>query len=30
MKLLKDQGETVYRIGSIEPRKEGVAPTVVF
>lgn len=30
MKLLENQGETVYRIGSIEPRKESIAPTVVF
>jgi len=30
MKLLTEAGETPYRIGSIEPRKEGVAPTVVF
>jgi phosphoribosylformylglycinamidine cyclo-ligase len=30
MKFLKEQGETVYRLGSIEPRKEGIAPTVVY
>jgi phosphoribosylformylglycinamidine cyclo-ligase len=30
MKLLTEAGETVYRIGSIEPRKEGAPHTVVF
>ena len=30
MNLLKAQGETCYRIGSIEPRTDGIAPTVVL
>ncbi|HKO88264.1 MAG TPA: phosphoribosylformylglycinamidine cyclo-ligase [Burkholderiales bacterium] len=30
MQILKAQGETCYRIGSIEPRKEGIAATVVY
>ncbi len=30
MKLLTEAGETPYRIGSIEPRKDGIAPTVVY
>ena len=30
MNLLKVQGETCYRIGSIEPRTDGIAPTVVL
>ena len=30
MQFLKAQGETCYRIGSIEPRKEDTPPTVVY
>ena len=30
MKLLTEAGETPYRIGSIEPRENGIAPTVVY